>query len=162
MYIKKEKIVIKILKILMMFFIIFFVFFTVSFIFDFFVFGFKKMKNNEDKYEVILNKNYYSNINPSTFWSAIGTGNCFFYKYKNNELCIMELKQYSELNIFDIAIKDYLLNGENKNFSRLKTTIYRNEKSYLIIDLYPKFKKVTKFVNYGNYFNIYFILPFIH
>jgi len=111
-------------------------------------YGFIENKLSVNKYLALYKKKYQEKIN-LVYSSSSRSGSCFNqYRYGSNDIFILELTQYSDVNVSDTAVYNYILQTENKEFSQYSMTIRNHKPPFLLVTLYHMSEK-------GHHANLY-------
>jgi hypothetical protein len=102
----------------------------------------KKLDNS--KYIHYFNPNYNNYLILKTSYTSILGGYFYNYNYKENQVRIMEFKQYSKIKIKEINIKNYILRGKNEKPFNFNNGINSKEIPSLFVSLNTTFNKAKQ------------------
>jgi|GEM_PF-5930742 len=109
-------------------------------------FGFRIDEKLNDLYGYIFNNKYKENIIINNSYSSRRYGYMYYYIYKSNIICVTEIKQFDNINLKEIKIKNYNLVGEKKEYPHTSISGISRLEPHLIMGYYPDSKR-TQNVN---------------
>jgi len=111
-------------------------------------FGFKEENLPSNRYSELFHVKYKGKIE-SLYSSGSRSGNYFNqYRYGSNDIFILELTQYGDVNVSDATVNNYILQTINNESRQNYMTIRNHKPPFLLVTLYHLSEK-------GNHANLY-------